>query len=136
MFYPTMIQSLTCCYSFLWIYFQQPCDQVTALSTEIVRKRKRTEIIFLLILRKRGLHCQHLIHKHANAPTVDFIIIKISFCYLWRDVIKSSTKSFPLNVSFDRPTKISNFKLFSKANNIFRFQISMNNTISMQVLNP
>lgn len=133
-FDPAVIESLPGTQSLLGVYCQQFNDQIAALIAEMLRKVEIFKLIGFALLRKGGLDGQHFVHEYANTPAIYFIIVVVSFCDFRGNIIKSAAKGSTLFVCFNGPAEICDFQVFSKANYVFGFEISVNDAVSVKIL--
>lgn len=88
----------------------------------------------MCLLTEGRMHCQHLIHENSYTPAVNFVVVIGPFCYLGRYIVQSAAESLSLPVCLDGPSEVSYLEMISKANNVFRLQVSMHDPVSMHVI--
>ena len=92
------------------------------------------ESFFLFATFKRRMTSQEFICKNTNAPYINFVVVGLSMNHFWRKVIQSAAHCFSSVIRcMSAPSKIWQFDNSVVIQQIFRFNISMNYFLSMQI---
>ena len=89
------------------------------------------QLLFSVYL-ERVLPHQHLVHHYTQRPDIDLLIVLVSFQNLRTDIEGSPTEGCPhLVIQMHRPPEIAQFNDPFMHDNVFRFDVPMDNAMAM-----
>jgi len=77
----------------------------------------------------------HFVQENAKAPYVESLVMASSLNHLWRKVIQRTAKGSSRDASECTPSQVRNLEhILTVDQQVFRFQVSVNYALRMQVV--